>query len=251
MKEGDRLEEERKPGETFFTVQDWMITELGLKGTALLIYGLLHGYTQAVGEFSGSLAYIGRRVNATVQQVHKLLKGMVEMGILEKEEVYQNGVKFVKYRTKADLTPMQENCIPCAKDDGGLQESCMGVYKRDEEGLQKSLQKSKDYIKNNNKDNTKVCAADTRPSGGNIPSLEEVCSFCREIQSTVEPSVFYHYYAASGWTANGRPIHDWRAKLRYWDQKDREKGKTTAPANMPGFTENEALYQAIFQECGG
>lgn len=251
MKEGDRLEEERKPGEAFFTVEDWMITELGLKGTALLVYGLLHSYTQSVGEFSGSLAYIGRRVNATVQQVHKLLKGMVEMGILEKEEVYQNSVKFVKYRTKADLTPMQQKCILCANADGGLQESCMVVYKKDEKGLQKSLHKRKEYIKNNNKDNTKVCAADTQLSGGNIPSLEDVRSFCREIRSTVEPETFYHYYAASGWKANGRPIHDWRAKLRYWDLQDRQKGKTTSPANMPGFAENEALYQAIFQECGG
>lgn len=91
----------------------------------------------------------------------------------------------------------------------------------------------------------------TPTTGTGIPSLEEVRVFCREIQSTVDAEAFYNHYTACGWTVNGRPIHDWQAKLRYWDSEDRKKGKTTAQANMPGYTENEALYQAIFQECGG
>lgn len=84
-----------------------------------------------------------------------------------------------------------------------------------------------------------------------IPSLEAVRAFCRQIQSTVDLDTFYHYYAASGWTANGRPITDWQAKLRYWDQKDREKGKTTHPNNTKGAEEVDEYFKVLFPELGG
>lgn len=81
-----------------------------------------------------------------------------------------------------------------------------------------------------------------------IPSLEEVTAYCREIQSTVTPQAFYDYYSSTGWMANGRAIPDWKAKLRYWDTKDREKGKTTATVNTPGYEDNEEYYKLIFSD---
>lgn len=122
----------------YFTIHHWMITELGLKGTSLMVYALLYSYTQTVGEFSGSLSYLAERVNATVQQVHKQLKDMVERGLLEKEDVFKNGVKYVRYHTNKLHTPiqkslmggMQKSLIPCKKVDRGIQENCMGYTKK-------------------------------------------------------------------------------------------------------------------------
>lgn len=76
----------------------------------------------------------------------------------------------------------------------------------------------------------------TQGEGCFPPSLEEVAAYCREIQSTVSAQTFHSHYSGNGWTVNGIPLHDWRAKLRYWDAKDREQGKTTLPENVPGYT---------------
>lgn len=70
-----------------------------------------------------------------------------------------------------------------------------------------------------------------------IPTFEDVAAYCREIQATVDPRKFYDYYSGSGWEASGQPIEDWKAKLRYWDSEDRQKGKHTRPENIPGYNE--------------
>jgi hypothetical protein len=44
---------------------------------------------------------------------------------------------------------------------------------------------------------------------------------------------------------NGIPLHDWRAKLRYWDAKERENGKTTLPENRPGYEPPQNPLDAI------
>ena len=76
------------------------------------------------------------------------------------------------------------------------------------------------------------------PNGGyEIPSFEDVAAYCREIQATVDPRKFYDYYSGSGWKASGQPIEDWKAKLRFWDSEDRQKGKHTRPENIPGYNE--------------
>lgn len=72
------------------------------------------------------------------------------------------------------------------------------------------------------------------------PSLEQVRAYCREIQSTVDPQTFYDHYSSTGWKANNAPIADWQAKLRYWDAKDRQEGKTTAAVNTPGYNKTRA-----------
>lgn len=86
----------------------------------------------------------------------------------------------------------------------------------------------------------------TQGEGYKPPSLEEVTAYCREIQSTVNASAFHSHYTGTGWTVNGIPLHDWRAKLRYWDAKDREDGKTTLPENRPGYAAEPDPLDGLF-----
>lgn len=86
----------------------------------------------------------------------------------------------------------------------------------------------------------------TQGEGCIPPSLEEVAAYCREIQSTVSAQTFHSHYAGNGWAVNGIPLHDWRAKLRYWDAKDREKGKTTLPENRPGYAAEPDPLDGLF-----
>lgn len=59
------------------------------------------------------------------------------------------------------------------------------------------------------------------PSGG--PGVEEVRSFVGAEGLWVNPEAFVGHYGSRGWTVDGRPVQDWRALARKWDEREREK----------------------------
>lgn len=84
--------------ENFVAIQGWMVTELGLKGNSLLIYAIIYGFSQAEGQvFSGSLQYLADWTNSTRQGALRILKTLIEAGLIIKKEKIVNGVKFCEY----------------------------------------------------------------------------------------------------------------------------------------------------------
>lgn len=119
----------------YYVVQSFMVKELGLKGLEKEIYAIIYGFSQAEQKFDGSLQYLADWTLSTKQGVLKALKSLQEKELINKEEEYKNGVKFVKYYA--------------TEFNGGMQQSLMG-------GMQQSLPNNKDIDnKPNNKDNKK------------------------------------------------------------------------------------------------
>lgn len=84
--------------ENFIAIQGWMVTELGLKGNSLLIYAIIYGFSQAEGQvFTGSLQYLADWTNSTRQGALRILKSLIEAGLIIKKEKIVNGVKFCEY----------------------------------------------------------------------------------------------------------------------------------------------------------
>ena len=55
------------------------------------------------------------------------------------------------------------------------------------------------------------------------PTLEEVRAYCEERKNNVDPQRFIDYYQSQSWKkANGRPVTDWKACVRTWEQKDKK-----------------------------
>jgi hypothetical protein len=53
------------------------------------------------------------------------------------------------------------------------------------------------------------------------PSLEEVKAYCRERNNNVNPSAFLAHYEANGWVqGKGKPIKDWKAAVRVWENNN-------------------------------
>ena len=84
--------------ENFIAIQGWMVSELGLKGNSLLIYAIIYGFSQAEGQvFTGSLQYLADWTNSTRQGALRILKNLIEAGLIIKKEKIVNGVKFCEY----------------------------------------------------------------------------------------------------------------------------------------------------------
>jgi hypothetical protein len=61
-----------------------------------------------------------------------------------------------------------------------------------------------------------------RVVGGNKtfqpPTIEEVKAYCSERGNSVNPSAFLAHYEANGWVqGRGKPIKDWKAAVRVWE----------------------------------
>ena len=86
--------------DNYIQISGWMINELDLKGNELMIYALIHGFSQdGKSDYHGGLQYIALWTNSTKQGVIKSIKSLIEKGYIEKQVYIQNGVQFVRYWT--------------------------------------------------------------------------------------------------------------------------------------------------------
>ena len=95
------MSESRINADSYIVVQGWMITELNLKGNELLVFAIIHGFSQDnAGEFTGSLQYLTKWTNGSKRAVQNALSSLVQKELLIKKEDYVNGVKYCRYRCK-------------------------------------------------------------------------------------------------------------------------------------------------------
>lgn len=127
--------------ESFFTVQAFMINELKLKGNELLIYAIIFGFSQAENQFfTGSLNYLASWCGISSKTTVKtILNNLIDKGLLEKEDIYKNGVKYCKYKALTEIKTIsipadenKKNCKGISKIDIGYTKNCYrGVSKID------------------------------------------------------------------------------------------------------------------------
>lgn len=83
----------------FYVVHGWMIDRLGLKGSELQLYAIIYGFSQTEGQqFHGGLQYLSEWTNIAKRNVIARLQSLVDKGLIEKTDVYTNGVKTCEYR---------------------------------------------------------------------------------------------------------------------------------------------------------
>ena len=63
------------------------------------------------------------------------------------------------------------------------------------------------------------------------PTLEEVTAYCIERNNGINPQHFIDYNMACGWKVGTKPMKDWRAAIRTWEQK--RKGNQTTQTDTP------------------
>lgn len=63
------------------------------------------------------------------------------------------------------------------------------------------------------------------------PTLQEVTDYCQERGNKVDPQRFVDFYEAKGWRVGNTPMKDWKAAIRTWEQRDRDRGYANIGAN--------------------
>ena len=141
----------------YIVIQDWMISDLQLKGNELLTYALIYGFSQdGESEFKGSLKYISEFLGVSKRTAQRSIENLVDRGIVEKRVEEISGVKFNHYMAheKAD-TPIDKMTTGYSQNDhGGIDKMTTGYSQNDHGGIVKMTTNNTNiYNTNNNTSN--------------------------------------------------------------------------------------------------
>lgn len=190
----------------YIGVQAFMVRDLHLKGNELLIYALIYGFTQAeCQKFTGSLSYIADWTCSTKRGVIKNLRSLIEKGLIQKNEITLNGVRYCEYYA-TEFTTSEQRSTESGAGYGTLK-------------LGGSEQSSPKTI-----DNKTIVNRDSidRRKGSEFtpPTIEQVRTYCEERNNGIDPEHFIDYYASVGWVVGkNKPMKDWKAAVRNWENK--------------------------------
>ena len=70
------------------------------------------------------------------------------------------------------------------------------------------------------------------------PTMEEVRAYCTERNNGIDAQHFFDFYEANGWMqGKGKPIKDWKAAVRTWEQNNSQRMQTagTEPPEIKGI----------------
>lgn len=98
----------------YIVILPWMREDLDLKGNELLVYALIHGFSQeAQGCFFGSLDYISKACGCSRPTAIETLKKLRERGLVYKRELIENNVKLCQYTA---ITGGSKETLPPVKN---------------------------------------------------------------------------------------------------------------------------------------
>ena len=77
----------------YLNIQGWMINKLNLKGSSLIVYAIIYGFSQDDGsEYQGSLQYLQDWTHCTRQNIINVLKRLVEDNLIIKRSSFPNNI---------------------------------------------------------------------------------------------------------------------------------------------------------------
>ena len=92
---------------------------------------------------------------------------------------------------------------------------------------------------------------DTTPKANRFcpPILDEVKAYCDERMNGIDPQYFIDFYQANGWLqGKGKPIKDWKACVRTWEQKNAQPSEQLKPAKGKPYRFEERDGETVVVE---
>lgn len=179
-------------------------TEFNLKGNDLLVYGVIHGFSQDSENWcTCSLQYICDWIGVSDKsRVSIIINRLVEIGAIEKDIYTINNVTFCKYRAKAlprsgkHYTPVVESTT------NNIEYNNPPIIKSPNGDINNCPQRVTRFKK---------------------PTAEEVAAFCSEHGYGVDANAFIDFYDSKGWKIGKDTMKDWKAAVRTWERRHKEE----------------------------
>ena len=180
------------------------------------------------------------QVSTSMFKAHASVQDL--QALLEKRYIYQfeNGVIVIKHWRMANAlrkdrytpTAFQEELARLNLKENGsyawLPDGCQVVAER-----LPQVSIGKDSI-----DKVRV---ESKSKAFTAPTLDEVTSYVRERNSSVDPQRFIDFYESKGWMVGKNKMKDWKAAIRTWEQRDKESAPKKNDSLKREYTDADYL----------
>lgn len=188
-----------KDQDDFILVRRFMSTELGIQSkNEMLLYALIYSYSDGGSAFYGSTEYLAKRLGSSKSRIIKVLNEMVSKGLIIKK----TSGRFNFYVTNYNYV--------CNTDE---QKVSVQNTERCHIDTESSVVPTPNNINNNINDTISVKRFVK-------PNVEEIESYCKERNNSVDAQQFFDYYESKGWKVGKSPMKDWKASVRTWEKND-------------------------------
>ena len=224
--------------ENYINIQAWMVTELELAGNDLLVFAIIHGFSQD-GEtpFMGTRSYLAEWCHASERSVQRNINNLLAKGLIE-QVYHSDDNRQVYYKAvTSDKLSLVTNCHePSDKMSPVPVTNCHQTSDKMSPVLKDN--NIADTINDNLSDSIVVCDTPT-PDHFTKPTREAVKTFAeRKGPAVVDPERFYDFYEANGWKVGKNKMKDWRAAFRNWERTEKA-GKPGGSVDKITYMQNE------------
>ena len=199
--------------DNYAVIQGWMINRLHLSGTELMVFAIIHGFTQGENGdgFAGGISYLTEWTGTTSRTVITILQRLEEKGLIRRETMATKTGKKSKIFSTVEGEMISPPSQKPGEDSENISPPIVKIFHEDGE---------KFSHKNINIDSTSN-EVEKRERGGRAkrftpPSIDEVRAYVRERGNKIDPETFLDYYVANGW----KDVKDWKAKVRVWERRE-------------------------------
>lgn len=196
--------------DSYVVIQAFMVNDLHLKSNELIIYAAIYGFTQDGDHwFYGTKGYLAEWCGATKGTVANCLKSLVERGLIERRERFEQGQVRIEYRAAKNVTPPTKNYDPPRTKIDPINNL-----------VDKPNLKDRDIYAHH-------------------PTLDEVKTYVTEKGYHFDPQHFHDYYSASGWKMqSGKPVKSWKQCCVTWERNwkgERHGSGSEVPESLRGY----------------
>jgi len=205
----------------FYVITEEM-QQLGLKGNELLVFAVLHGFSQrGDGCYYGSKPRLAEICGVSKRTLDGILAALQEKDLIGSKPV------LVGERTATAYFTTCRNCTP--------------VQNLHPSPVQNLHPTRAEIAPNNNIDNNTSISIEIEGSkhiaharAFVAPTLEEVKNYCREKGYYIDPEEFMEHYTSNGWMVGKVHMKDWKATINTWERRRRQGTTPAAPSKQKG-----------------
>ena len=221
------------------TIDGWMLNELGLSGAELIIYAVIYGFSQADDTWcTASQAYIAAWAGVSTRAMISAVNRLEEKGyVIRVKSTCKKGFQCVykavrpsQNETESDVKKLHIRCEETSYPDvKKLHIRCEETsHNNIEDNIDNNIEDIKENIikENSESETDSVPESDTPKKKRNNfvkPTIEEVRTYCKEINSIINPDCFYDHYESNGWKVGKVSMKDWKSTLRNWERRERKQ----------------------------
>ena len=222
------------------TIDGWMINELELSGSELIVYGLIWGFSQTENQWcTASQAYIARWANITTRGLIKILNRLEEKGFLIREKNTCKKGYECKYRAvrpsieeqNSDVNKVHIRCEQSSYPEvNKVHIRCeQSSHNNIEDNIDNNIEDIKEnIIKENSESEADFVPKSSEPKKKREkfikPTVEEIKAYCQERKNSIDAEYFFDHYESKGWKVGKNPMKDWKAAVRNWERNEYGNG---------------------------